>query len=647
MEFFSEKPKPGRTSSAITMDRDGMTQSILNLALEIIHLLTGEDFIVVKINENDTDTRISGPCVSEGFSKTHNLDTKLLSKSPTHKKTNDEKILELSNQIIRLLTGEVPIRCEDVTVYLSMEEWEYVERHKELYRDVVMETHQPLSPPECQNEIKSEAKTKVGGRRPRKQKLRRRWSKPIKNVVKRVIPNKEELELQLANATEPTRTQGTSLFNRETPTVHKGDITGGYPSPESTHPHMAETASYVEGNSPNAVIYAPTEQAQTEYPPTLTRNISTECERSNLAPFDVSRPKDNTPIKYGSSHIKKEPGLCQEDSFKSYTTTDLDRVMTESNSWVQENLKEPNICPSKGHAQIQYSSHIKEEPVSCEEDNLPVSETYPREHPQTVYPAFHIKEEPSSCVGREPSDVYTPTVHTQTEYLSTHIKEDPTSCDRNHNNTGTYITTEHTQTEYTFAHYRGYGNVNNNVQKSFSVQKPTDYSNKDTDNLPVQSHQVTHGTDRIYSCPVCQKYFTSLTGLEKHQTVHKGKKLACAQCGKLFFYKSSLVIHQRIHTGEKLFSCPVCGKCFTNNSNLVVHQRIHTGEKPYSCTECGKCFGHKGHLNRHMRIHIGDKPIVAQYLSDSLLGDWMPSDVNCWSQKVHDVNAIASTDRSL
>uniref|UniRef100_A0A8C5PHD3 KRAB domain-containing protein n=1 Tax=Leptobrachium leishanense TaxID=445787 RepID=A0A8C5PHD3_9ANUR len=118
--------------------RDPLSQRIL----EMIFLLTGENHLVVKIHEMVSEC--SNQQISEGeYHRTQSFKMEPPPHSGIHEQ-NNEKILELTNKIIRLLTGEVPIRCEDVTVYFSMEEWEYVERHKELYEGVMMGDHQPV-----------------------------------------------------------------------------------------------------------------------------------------------------------------------------------------------------------------------------------------------------------------------------------------------------------------------------------------------------------------------------------------------------------------------------------------------------------------------------------------------------------------------
>ncbi|XP_073517476.1 uncharacterized protein [Phyllobates terribilis] len=104
--------------SKMDMDRDKIVERILHLTLEILFRLTGE---------------------------------RLITEPPPHPLIHEDindQILELAYKMIELLTGEVPIRCQDVAIYFSMEEWEYLEGHKDLYKDIMMEVPQPLTSPD-------------------------------------------------------------------------------------------------------------------------------------------------------------------------------------------------------------------------------------------------------------------------------------------------------------------------------------------------------------------------------------------------------------------------------------------------------------------------------------------------------------------
>ncbi|XP_040278922.1 zinc finger protein OZF-like [Bufo bufo] len=138
--FISDLPR-------MDEDRNLMAARILDLTLEIIYLITGEDYTVVK--------KSSGECVTPHVSGEWSRTPGAITEPPPHSLIHEQKILELTTRITELLTGEVPIRCQDVTVYFSMEEWEYLEGHKDMYKDVMMKDHQHLSSPDGSSKIKS------------------------------------------------------------------------------------------------------------------------------------------------------------------------------------------------------------------------------------------------------------------------------------------------------------------------------------------------------------------------------------------------------------------------------------------------------------------------------------------------------------
>ncbi|XP_073538089.1 gastrula zinc finger protein XlCGF66.1-like isoform X2 [Phyllobates terribilis] len=125
------------------MDKNKIAERLLQFTLEILFRLTGEDYTVVKKTSSE---RCPDP-VSEGWGRTL---SPIMGPPPhplIYEDINDQKILELAYKMIELLTGEVPIRCQDVAVYFTMEEWEYLEGHKNLYKDIMMEVPTPFTSP--------------------------------------------------------------------------------------------------------------------------------------------------------------------------------------------------------------------------------------------------------------------------------------------------------------------------------------------------------------------------------------------------------------------------------------------------------------------------------------------------------------------
>ncbi|KAG8553023.1 hypothetical protein GDO81_003226 [Engystomops pustulosus] len=83
-------------ASNLGLSKEKISEKILNHALEIIYLLTGEKYVLV------------------------------MKKSP--------------HCCIHPKAETVPVKCDDIAVYFSMEEWDYVKGHKQQYQNIITET---------------------------------------------------------------------------------------------------------------------------------------------------------------------------------------------------------------------------------------------------------------------------------------------------------------------------------------------------------------------------------------------------------------------------------------------------------------------------------------------------------------------------
>ncbi|CAH2306000.1 cDNA sequence BC021442, isoform CRA_a [Pelobates cultripes] len=427
-----------------------------------------------------------------------------------------------------------------------MDEWEYLEGHKDLYIDVMMENHQTLGSPEdtCTSDglhtsdSLSDFKTSESGHI---------------NKFRKLIKTKEKKTESIVNSTK-------------------------------------ESLSF-EQNCPNIDTDTPTECSHIGYLSTQTAQESASCEEGNLAYTDMYTSTEHTQRRYPLNHIKEESSVVALVSHTAvYTPTRGKQIdytsKYETRSYKKGNLRVNDIDRTTGH--------VNKESAVC---NVSVTENH-----------NYISPEPSKTedvFGYNGGNLNSPgkykTLLKECRKIDTNInpksgkylKNKQAISHRSVHPKGFNGNSKHVLYPSTLTRNEIAASEMENVFHTSDLTK----------------HVPNNKQEKPFSCSECGKYFSAKRNLATHQTIHIGlKPFKCTECGKYFRLKQSLNMHRRIHTGEKPFECSECGKCFGRKDDLIKHQRIHKSEKPFKCSDCGKCFRLKHSLNVHRKIHSEEKP---------------------------------------
>ncbi|XP_073538262.1 uncharacterized protein [Phyllobates terribilis] len=547
------------------MDRDRMVERILHLTLEILFRLTGEDYTVVKKTSSE---RCQAP-VSEGWGRPLSPITRPPPHPLIHEDINDQKILELVYKMIELLTGEVPIRCQDVTIYFSMEEWDYLEGHKDLYKDVMMEVPQSLTSP-----VLSSKRT-TPQRRPHPL-----LTQDCKQEDPNVPQDHQGKDLTHINTTE-TYVRGDERCKEEIPTDNRPE---NCIRNSETHMKSSDFAEDDHG------ITQDTYEEDDIIPALQTTLSSKDLSFDNFQQFLSSDLSQN--VKQ-SKHHRRDVELSSHTVERQFSYSECDKSYTATLHLATHQRictgEKPYSCSECGKCFNKKSSLVKHMRIHTGECSE-CGKRFTKKSNLAAHQRSHTGEKPYSCV--ECRKCFN-TKSNLTRHQRTHTGEKPFLCSE----CGKYFSSKSNLTIHMRSH---------TGEKPFSCSECGKCFHNKT-NLTI--HLRSHTGEKPFSCPECGICFNNKSSLVKHESIHTGEKpYSCSECRKCFHRKSLLIRHQRTHTGEKPYSCSECGKCFYRKSHLIRHQGTHTGNKPYSCSECGKCFNCKSHVIRHQRTHRGEKP---------------------------------------
>ncbi|XP_073417618.1 uncharacterized protein [Dendrobates tinctorius] len=465
-------------------NRDKMAERILHLTLEILFRLTGEDYILVK-----TSSKCGQAPVSEGWGRPLSPITGPPPHPLIHEDINAQKILELTYKMIELLTGEVPIRCQDVTVYFSMEEWEYLEGHKDLYKDVMMEVPQPLTSPD----LSSERTTPERCPRPLLPQDCKQESPNVPQDHQTDYPD-VQYEISFQNLTFK---QSERLCTRSSLLDYGGEDL----------PHINTTETYVSGD----------ERCKEEIPTDNRTDDFTRSSEGHVLFSDFAADnRSNTPEPVIFADTPQ--ALLQ----KNLPFDPFEKVLTSASS--KTNMQNESQ-KSTVENEIAYRG---KKSVKCSE----CGKYFSSKSSLVMHQRIHTGENPFFC--SECGKCFNQKANFIRHQL-THSGEKPFSCSE----CGKNFISKARLVGHQLTHAG---------QKPFPCSE-CGKSYRDKSELAV--HQRTHTGEKPFSCSICGSCFIRKSNLVIHQKSHTGeKKFSCSNCGKGFNRKTHFDSHQKTHMAK-------------------------------------------------------------------------------------------------